>query len=174
MLEIAKKEDLQELSEHWKVICSKHGDEGIVFANDLRGKISSLISELSSPEFFAYVIKNKDGEYIALLDVIHALPKTAISWLKIFDMTMTPAYTLGDGNLKALGSALAEAIVISPISLLFGEDHNNAKEVKIFGRTKSMINLYKEISNNEEIQKNILALDIVCSQEGQWLKFRKK
>lgn len=173
MLQKATEDDLNNLLEAWEKICSKHGDEGTIFANDITQKVSSLLLNISKPEFFAYVIKNDSDEFVALLDIMHALPKSNVSWLKLFDMTITPNYILGSGNFEAFIDALSESIMM-PIELLFGNDHGNAKEIKVYGRTENMVELFKATEKNEAIQNKLDTIDLVCLQEGKWLIFRKK
>jgi RNAse (barnase) inhibitor barstar len=172
MLSKATKTDLEKLKIEWTAICSNYGDEGSVLANDINAKIDSLIKEISQANYFAYVIK--DGEkFDALLNVVHALPKSDVSWLKIFDMLMTPEYILGDGNLSALIDTLA-ASIIEPIELIFGDEHGNAREIKTYARTENMVKLFKSLENNKLIQEKLGNIGLVCLQEGNWLIFRKK
>jgi len=172
MLTKATESDLEKLRTEWTDICSNFGDEGSVLANDINAKVDSLVKEISQPNYFAYVIKDGD-KFDALLNVVHALPKSNVSWLKIFDMLITPEYILGDGNFTALIDTLA-ASIIEPIELIFSEEHGNAKEIKTYARTESMIKLFKSLENNKIIQEKLGKINLVCLQQGNWLIFRKK
>ncbi len=173
MISKATEEDLKKLLLEWQSICSSYGDEGTVFASDIKAKIESLINEISQPNFFAYIIKDREElKVVALLNVVHALPKSDFSWLKIFDMFITPEYVLGDGNVDGFKDALVSSI-IEPITLLFGEEHGNAKEVKTYGRTDNMIKLFKSFSENSHASEKLKEINMCCLQEGNWLIFRK-
>jgi len=172
MLHNASEEDLNTLLDTWTEAANSYGDEGVVFANDISGKISSLKKDIVEPNNFAYIFKNENDEAKAFLSIIHALPNSDVSWLKMLDLDLHPDLALGDIDLEQAGQTIFGSI-FEPISLMFGE-HDAAKELKIYGRTEGMRRLFNSIVKDQNLKKALTSSDILCSKSGNWLVFRKK
>lgn len=172
MLENAKESELKNLLKQWQSICASGGDEGIVFANDLEDKIDGLIKDIKKPDFFAYILKDED-QAIALLDIIHALPKSEVSWLKVFDMTITPKCTLGGGKEAEIIDTLTKVFMES-LYLLLEEKNEEIKEIKIYARNSIASKLFKSIADHPILTKDLGGLGVRIFFFGKWLVLRKK
>jgi len=148
-MDLATEKELVELRDEWSVICENKGDEGAVFAQDVNNKVERLIRDIKQKEFLAYTLKNDNGEFIALLDVIHALPNTDIGWLKIFDMTITPKCTLSGGNETEIKRVLRNVFV---------------EALKLLLDKASDVNLKETLSK----------INVVILFQAKWLVLRKK
>lgn len=172
MLHNASKKDLDKLLTTWVEAAKSYGDEGVVFANDISGKISSLQKDIAEPNNFAYIFKDEEGEARAFLSIIHALPNSDVSWLKMLDLDLHPDLALGEINIERAGKTLFGSI-FEPITLMFDE-HKAAKELKIYGRTEGMRRLFDTIVKDKTLQDALGASDILVLKGGNWLVFRKK
>lgn len=174
MLKSATKEELEKLLRSWLAVCGNQGDEGSVFAQDIENKIRRLINDIDEKEFFAYILSDEDDkEYIALLDVIRALPRSDVGWLKIFDMTITPKCTLNGGDHDEIANAL-KSVFMESLKLLLSKDHEDIKEIKIFARNEITKNLFENIANSEGLNKDLDDIGVVILFEAKWLILRKK
>lgn len=172
MLQKASSPDLDAILLEWSDSTLPYGDEGIVYANDIKEKIESLQKSIVEPNNFAYIFKNQDGQSRALLSIIHALPKSDVSWLKFLDLDLHPDLVLGDFDFSESTMAIYESIFDS-IDLLF-KDYTVAKELKIFGRTPTMVKVFNHIARSKVLKGALDNADIICSISGKWIIFRKK
>ena len=174
MLNNATREELENLLESWLKICEDQGDEGSVFAQDIDDKIKRLINDIKKEEFFAYILHDEDSkECVALLDVIRALPRSDVGWLKIFDMTITPKCTLNGGNDDEIVKAL-QSVFMESLKLLISIECEDIREIKIIARNEITIELFKNIANNNTLKKELNNIDVVIFFTSKWLILRKK
>jgi len=171
MLEKASVSDLELLLTSWQNSAQAYGDEGIVFASDIETKIQVLKKNISEPNSFAYLFKDEQKEIRALLSIIHAGTNCKVSWLKMLDLDIHPDFALGEIPIKEAANAIFSSI-FEPISLLFDE-HKEAKELKIYGRTDGMHELFSKMVKDKTLQETLAKADILCSRNGSWLVFRK-
>lgn len=171
-MDLATDKELLELSEEWTLICENEGDEGAVFAQDVGNKVEKLIKDIDQKEFLAYILKDNNGEFIALLDVIHALPNTDIGWLKIFDMTITPKCTLGGGNEKEIKRVLRN-VFVEALQLLL-DKNNDVKEIKIYARNDIAKELFGDIASDTNLKETLSQINVVILFQAKWLVLRKK
>jgi hypothetical protein len=172
MLTKANASDLQTILNDWSSAALPYGDEGTVYANDLTEKINTLQKNIVDPDNYAYIFQAEDSSSKALLSIIHALPNSNASWIKLLDLDLHPDLVLGEFNHDDVALALGQSIFDS-IKLLF-QDYATAKELKIYGRTDHMIKTFDRLVKNKTLMKILEQADIICSRNNRWLYFRKK
>ncbi|WP_297964105.1 hypothetical protein [uncultured Campylobacter sp.] len=171
-MDLATEKELVELRDEWSVICENKGDEGAVFAQDVNNKVERLIRDIKQKEFLAYTLKNDNGEFIALLDVIHALPNTDIGWLKIFDMTITPKCTLSGGNETEIKRVLRN-VFVEALKLLL-DKNSDVNEIKIYARNDITKELFSDIASDVNLKETLSKINVVILFQAKWLVLRKK
>ncbi|MDD2267447.1 hypothetical protein [Sulfuricurvum sp.] len=171
MLHKATVSDLDALLSDWSESTLPYGDEGTVYANDLYEKVGALKKSIAEPDNHAYIFKLVDGRSRALLSIIHAMPRSSAPWIKLLDLDLHPDLVLGDFNHDDVAVALGSSIFDS-MALLFA-DYAMAKELKIYGRTESMIKTFDRLVKNKALMDILAETDIICSRNKHWLYFRK-
>lgn len=172
MLIKANASDLQTILNDWSSATLPYGDEGTVYANDLAEKVNTLQKSIIDPDNYAYIFQTDDGSSKALLSIIHALPNSSASWIKLLDLDLHPDLVLGEFNYDDVAIAIGLSIFDS-IKLLF-QDYKTVRELKIYGRSDHMIKTFDRIVKNKSLIKALEEADIICSRNSRWLYFRKK
>ena len=171
MLEKATKEDLNTLKSKWSKDALIYGDNGAIYANDIMLKIDFLTQQIEKEkDSFVYIFKDNDKPK-AILYIIHALPNSESSWLKLLDLDVAPEVVFGELSTKETAYLISDSIFES-MQLLFNE-HKEAKELKIYSRTEEMANFFSLIAKDKTFQKDLKDGDISCHISNQWLIFRK-
>lgn len=172
MLEKASEKDLIDIKNKWSEEANDYGDDGSVYANDIRLVVDNLINQIEEKDHYAYFLKKQDGEITAILHIIHALPNSDKPWLKLFDLEISPHIAFFDHDDKLVGETVT-ASIFEPVDLLFG-DYAEAKELKIYSRTELMGDLFTFIAKDKGLKEILSKSEISCLKQNQWLVFRKK
>jgi hypothetical protein len=158
--------------ERWKAEALALGDEGVFVAFDVEERFCRLKRQTENEKDLHcyFLVKNGNNFASSILEVSHALPKSNKPWLKLLDISLQPSLLPVEGKEY---TALKEAFLVSAysishaIGLIFNE--LPSKELKVYGRTPEMKNLFTAIVSTTELDQALDLFQLSIRLEGSWL-----
>lgn len=156
-------------SEEWIASAGSFGIPSLDYERVLEWARNRINYENVHNDSVAYgVFKDGAEESLAIVDIIYSKrPGPDIGWLKMIDISMSPAYspTEVESNAEKLAEVLdiySEAI-IGTIQLT---SNHNARVIKIYGRNDHLLQLL--IALNERLRAKFTE-KLTTKFEGRWL-----
>lgn len=123
-------------------------------------------------EGLAYGIFSKNGKVAhAVIEVVYAKPGT--KWLKMLNLTLSPALFLGfvtDGGIDREALTAVYTAAVAGTLKLAGK--HPSKTVKLYGRSGSLFTFLQGLA--EYLKEHAPVQDVTVAVEGRWLVFRTK
>lgn len=155
----------------WKLDAKKYGDEGVFLEQDLERRLNAAKASTGKDINHYFVVKKGDTVASSLLETSHAMSRSSAAWLKLLNITLRPSLLVDPDNLREAFTVLAASITHS-IDLIFQE--HPSKELKIYGRTTEMRNLFRAIVSAGKIDSVLEKYKLNAKIAGTWLVLEKR
>ncbi len=147
-------------------------DVGVMIVDDVIGIFDGVNDD---PNTTYFLVKNGANYGCAILKILHAMPQSDDSWLKLLKIHLEPRLNLDDKNYTTVGDAeeLIEVLawsIIESIQLIFISD---VKKLKIYGRTPIMSLMFSALLAQENLKITLSDMGLSARSEGRWLVVEK-
>lgn len=162
----------QQTHDSWMADANALGDEGVFLSRDAVSRLHTLRAQTENHDHIHcyFLLKNGCDSASAILEVSHACATSAKPWLKLLNITLRPSL-LPKENWSAKEMKQAFEVVVycitHSIRLIFNE--HPSQELKIYGRTQEMINLFEGIVSTGQLDTVLEAIGLSVKIEGRWL-----
>lgn len=157
---------------NWRKQCERHKDEIIRTEYERILKWTAENANYDKDrETFAYGVF-EDGSHTAAAIVEVLYPKAGRRWLKQLNLHLTPAKDLSFPTDNIDFEGVANIFGAAVIGVLRLTANHPAKEVKLYGRSGTLLSYLKGLAANLENHPALKSVRI--TMDGRWLVFRER
>lgn len=167
--------------EAWKEQACELGDEGVFLAQDVERTLNWLRQQADKEKNSHGYFLVPSGEKIAssVVEFSHAMPQSKKPWLKLLNIWLAPKFLPTDNGEEEIDiEGLKEVLGVLAASIMFAVkltyDELPSAELKIFGRTSHMRQLFTNVILASEIEGAFDKAGLKARIEGKWLCIAKK
>ena len=161
----------QATAKQWKSDTMAYGDEGVFIVQDIERQLDAAKNETGKDINYYFLVKKEETVASSLLETSYAMAKSSKPWLKLLHITLRPSLLANLDGLKEAFLVLSYSITHS-IDLIFNE--HPSKELKIYGRTVEMLNLFQAIVSAGKLDSVLGKYKLDARIVGKWLILAKK